>query len=82
MKSAYDIANYFLKLSDEDSGERLSNMKLQELLYYAQGFHIALHDIPLFEDSILAWIHGPVVAKESYEYKKHGLIAGFQISML
>ena len=72
MKSAYDIANYFLKLSDEDSGECLSNMKLQKLLYYAQGFHIALHDTPLFDDRILAWIHGPVVAKVYYEYKKHG----------
>ncbi len=72
MESALMIANYFLKLADDDSGELLSNMKLQKLLYYAQGFHLALYNEPLFKERILAWTHGPVVADVYYKYKEYG----------
>lgn len=72
MKSAFDVANYFIRLADDDSGELLSNMKLQKLLYYAQGFHIALYDKPLFKEKIFAWIHGPVVGEVYYKYQKFG----------
>lgn len=36
-------------------------MKLQKLLYYAQGWHLAITGQPLFTDSIEAWRDGPVV---------------------
>ncbi len=49
MESAFAIADCFLKLADDDSGELLSNMKLQKLLYYTQGFHLALYHEPLFK---------------------------------
>jgi uncharacterized phage-associated protein len=35
--------------------------KLQKLLYYAQGYALALLGRPLFRDRIEAWDHGPVV---------------------
>ena len=59
--TAYDIANVFVKMSDTESGDVLTNLKLQKLVYYAQGFHLALYNAPLFQDSIVAWEHGPVV---------------------
>ncbi|MHB1563283.1 MAG: Panacea domain-containing protein [Leptospirillum sp.] len=61
MTSAKNVASYFLSKSDEESGEMISNLKLQKLLYYAQGFHLALYDNPLFSENIEAWRHGPVV---------------------
>jgi uncharacterized phage-associated protein len=36
-------------------------MKLQKLLYYAQGWHLAITGRPLFADRIEAWRDGPVV---------------------
>ena len=36
-------------------------MKLQKLLYYAQGHHLATFGQPLFHDAIYAWDMGPVV---------------------
>lgn len=66
--SASDVAKYFLSLIDEDEGDFISNLKLQKLLYYAQGFHLAMFDEPLFDDSIEAWAHGPVVGKVYNEY--------------
>ena len=59
--TCFDIADYFLSLVDEDVGDSISNLKLQKLVYYAQGFSLALHDKPLFPKSIEAWAHGPVV---------------------
>lgn len=35
--------------------------KLQKLTYYAQSWHLAWYDKPLFEDEIEAWAQGPVV---------------------
>lgn len=40
---------------------RMEAMKLQKLLYYAQAWHLALTDEPLFDDEIQAWSYGPVV---------------------
>lgn len=71
MYSAFDIANYFLIMSDDDADELLSNLKLQKLLYYAQGAHLALKGVPLFSEKIYAWIHGPAVAEVYYNYQNY-----------
>ncbi len=48
MLTAFQIADYFLTLVDDEAGDGLSNLKLQKLVYYAQGFHLALTGKPLF----------------------------------
>jgi len=72
MISGHDIAKYFLVQTDEDAGDLISNLKLQKLLYYAQGFNLALYDESLFPESIEAWTHGPVVPEVYHEYKDFG----------
>ena len=72
MLSCFDVAKYFLAQADEDAGDLISNLKLQKLVYYAQGFHLALYDTPLFPESIEAWTHGPVVPILYEYYKKYG----------
>lgn len=67
--SAFDIANYFLFKSQEDGQELLSNLKLQKLVYYAQGLHFVLFDIPLFSEEIEAWTYGPVIPELYHKYK-------------
>ncbi len=71
MYSAFDIANYFLIIADDDAGELLSNLKLQKLLYYVQGAHLALKGSPLFREKISAWIHGPVVGEVYCKYQEY-----------
>ncbi|WP_309232563.1 Panacea domain-containing protein [Cylindrospermum sp. FACHB-282] len=66
------MAKYFLAQTDEDAGDLISNLKLQKLLYYAQGFHLALYDKPLFSEPIEAWRYGPVVPEVYHEYKNCG----------
>ncbi len=78
MYKALDIAKWFINynrnlrdFNNEDTDD-ISNLKLQKLLYYAQGCFIAINDRPLFEDDIVAWTHGPVVEAVYKEFKKYG----------
>lgn len=72
MLTSNDIAEYFLSLTDEDAGDLISNLKLQKLVYYAQGFHLAIYGEPIFNETIEAWEHGPVVPCLYHEYKGFG----------
>ncbi len=71
MLTALDVAKYFLALADEDE-EPITKMKLQKLLYYAQGVSLAVFDEPLFLEAIQAWTHGPVVPTVYHSYKDYG----------
>ena len=67
---AIDVANYFLATVDLEAGDSLSNLKVQKLLYYAQGLHIAMNGGEMmFPESLLAWKHGPVVKAVYMEFK-------------
>lgn len=72
MLNAIDVAKYFLALADEEAGDLISNLKLQKLVYYAQGFHLAFYDEPLFNEPIEAWTHGPVIPILYHHFKDHG----------
>lgn len=67
-----DIADYFLALSEEEIGDLLSNLKLQKLVYYAQGIAISVRDEVFFDEQLEAWQHGPVVPTLYHKYKKYG----------
>jgi uncharacterized phage-associated protein len=65
------IAKWFIAWAEAE-GEEISNLKLQKLLYYAQGHYLAEHGRPLFAEPIEAWSHGPVVPRVYHEYKSNG----------
>ena len=79
MFSALEIAEWFLVKNnaeireheatndDYEVYEGITHLKLQKLLYYAQGISLGLHNKQLFEENIEAWQHGPVV-KDVYVY--------------
>ena len=74
--TASTVAKWFLYYNSEYEAEygddRISNLKLQKLLYYAQGCYLALKGRPLFDENILHWQHGPVVREIYDEYKING----------
>lgn len=76
MHSAAEVAKWFLahnrEVMEAEDSEYISNLKLQKLLYYAQGTFLAVTDEPLFSDRILAWKHGPVVESVYHEYCSNG----------
>ena len=71
MCKAIDVAKYFLSKSEPEIGDTISNLKLQKLLYLAQGFNLAIYGKVLFPEPIEAWAHGPVVPKIYHEFKHY-----------
>lgn len=69
--TARQIAEWFLAWGEHNDAP-LSNLKLQKLLYYAQGHYLGDHAKPLFEDEIEAWVHGPVVRSIYHFLKSSG----------
>lgn len=74
--SANQIAEWFLyynrMMMQEADADTISNLKLQKLLYYAQGCYLALRDTTLFDEKILAWKHGPAINEIYQKYKSYG----------
>lgn len=52
--SVSDVAEWFLHKKS------FTHKQLQKLCYYAQAWHCALLNKPLFSEEIQAWVHGPV----------------------
>lgn len=76
MENVFDVANFFLLFQDEDCEDYISNLKLQYLCYYAQGFHLAINDCRLFNEDIEAWSNGTVirVLHDKYEGYKDRIL--------
>ena len=74
MANASDIAQYllFAAANNEDEAQFLTNMHLQKLLYYVQGWSMAARDQPAFKERIEAWVYGPVVPNVFREHRSCG----------
>jgi uncharacterized phage-associated protein len=69
--SAKAVANYFLDLASQ-SREAIDPLKMQKLVYFAHGWHLALRNAPLIRDAVEAWEHGPVIPDIYHEFKRWG----------
>jgi uncharacterized phage-associated protein len=75
MASPIDVARYLIHLaapSDDEDVDCLCHLRLQKLLYYVQGWHLAAYGKPLFAGRIEAWTHGPVVRELYPVFAGHG----------
>lgn len=78
MFRAIDIAFWFLAKNDlnQDFNSQdyagISNMKIQKMLYFAQGISVAFTGKKLFSDKLYAWDHGPVVPNVYFAFKDYG----------
>lgn len=70
--SVIDISHKIIASTDASQGETISNLKLQKMLYYLQGFFIAVFDKRLFDEPIEAWQYGPVVRVAYNHFKEYG----------
>ncbi len=59
------VADYIIA-SLHEAGEEISQMKLQKLLYFAQGLWLSDCGEPLFDEPMMAWQHGPV-SRSTYD---------------
>lgn len=69
--SAYSVANTFIKFA-KAIDKQLDPLKLQKLIYYAQGWFLANFDEPLIQEPIEAWPYGPVVPSIYFAFRIYG----------
>lgn len=74
MANVRDVARFFIDLGEKQYeagiGDLVTPLRLQKLLYFAQGWFLARYGRPLFNARIEAWEHGPVVP-EVYNAYRH-----------
>lgn len=66
------IGNWFLNQADRDSGEAITHLKLQKLVYYAEAWFLANFDRTLIDENLQAWAHGPVSPTLYSKYRDKG----------
>lgn len=72
MITILDAAKYFVHLSYSESRASLTPLKLQKILYFAQGWSFVWDNKPLFAETFEAWQYGPVNPKIYNYFKKYG----------
>jgi uncharacterized phage-associated protein len=59
MAKVQDVARFFIDLAqhqnERNSGDLMTNLRLQKLLYFAQGWYLARFGKALFDEPIEAW---------------------------
>lgn len=73
MYTVSQIADWFIARSRaeviiDDDAEPITKMKLQKLLYFAQGVNLAVYDERLFDGKLYAFQHGPVTRTVQNNY--------------
>lgn len=58
MAEMFSVATYIV-----ESLGKMTAMKLQKLMYYAQAWHLVWDEEPLFQEDFEAWANGPVIPK-------------------
>lgn len=66
-----DVAKFVVNYAAENN-KNVTNMKLQKILYYLQGFSYIVFGEPLFVDELEAWPYGPVVRKAYVNFSVFG----------
>lgn len=65
-----DVSACFFKLAENGDNCDITHLKLQKLVYYAQGISLGRYKKKLFDDSLEAWRYGPV-CKKIYKTYRH-----------
>ena len=74
MARVEDIAKFYICLAADqtelDSGDLMTNLRLQKILYFAQGHYLAKYGTPLFDSEFEAWDYGPICPAIYHRYSK------------
>lgn len=69
--TAIVLSNYIISLFEKQKAP-ITNLKLQKILYYTQGYFYKHFDRAAFPDEIYNWQYGPVVPVVYYTYNDNG----------
>ena len=70
MYAAHDVATYIIS-EYWKRGEIITNLKLQKILYYIQGYAYRFCNMAAFSEDIYKWPYGPVVPDVYFRYNHY-----------
>lgn len=71
MNNVIDISKYIIKYCMKKK-YNITNLRLQKVLYYVQGYFYRSYDQMAFSQEIVAWTYGPVVPESYYNFCSFG----------
>ena len=69
MENLMSVASYVFNRYQDTMGEKIDEMKLHKLLYFAQRESIIQRNEPLFEEAFYGWKFGPVLKEIRSAYR-------------
>jgi uncharacterized phage-associated protein len=63
---------YNAKAIAKGQGQSLTPMKIQKLVYFGHGWHLAIKDAPLIFEQVEAWSYGPVIPSLYQAFRQYG----------
>lgn len=70
MAKILDVAQYIISWYKDRTNEDIDELKLHKLLYFSQREQLAITDIPLFNEPLEGWVHGPVSPEVRSHFEK------------
>ena len=71
MEKVLDVASYIFNEYEKTYSEKISEMKLQKLLYFSQRESFIRNGCPLFGAVFYAWRYGPVLKEVRKAYQEN-----------
>lgn len=77
MENVLSVAAYVYKRYNETYGQRIDEMKLHKMLYFAQRESLIQTNEPLFDATFYGWKYGPVLKELRTAYKDDTLMDNY-----
>lgn len=71
MYNVIELSNYIIAEFEKREAP-ITNLKLQKVLYYIQGYFMKSFGREAFRDELYCWTYGPVVPMSYFEYNMNG----------
>ncbi|WP_270788320.1 Panacea domain-containing protein [Weissella cibaria] len=76
MATGMEVANYVVKYyndkKESSNFKPLTNLKLQKVLYFIQGWSLTEFEAPIINEPFEKWKYGPVIRSVYREFKSQG----------
>jgi len=69
MTSAIELAKYVVEYYHKNNSN-ITNLKLQKVMYYIQGYTLKVLGVVAFEEDIYHWSYGPVIVEVYYQFNQ------------
>ena len=71
MENLLDVASYIFNRYQDEYGQKIDEMKLHKLLYFAQRESFIVSNEPLFKESFYGWKYGPILKEIRNAYRNN-----------